>query len=140
MAVTSLITVSESDTYNALSPDWLALTPDAKKEAHIYNASVYMQTKWTCADVDWSDTSTLDDDLKRACAYYADADRIGVLSSPVAVTAKTGNVTEETRKLGTMLKTTKWAEGGTTSGDPLESINNIMSMYCTSKVGRLIRV
>ncbi len=139
MAVTSLITIAESDTYNALSADWIALT-DPIKEAHIFNASVYMQTKWTCADVDWSDTDTLDEDLKRACAYYADADSIGVLSAPIETTDKHGNVTEETRKLGTMLKTTKWAEGGTTSGDPLESINSIMSIYCTSNVGRLIRV
>ena len=139
MAVTPLITIAESDIYNALSPDWLVLT-DPVKDAHIYNASVYMQQKWTCADVDWSDPTTLDDDLKRACAYYADADRIGVLSSPVAVTAKTGNVTEETRQLGSMLKTTKWADSGTTSGNPLESIDNIMSLYCTTNVGRLIRV
>ena len=139
MAVTSLITVVESDIYNALSADWVALS-DPIKEAHIFNASVYMQTKWRCVDVDWSDPTTLDDDLKRACAYYADADRIGVLSAPIELTDKHGNVIEETRKLGTMLKTTKWAEGGTTSGDPLESVNSLMAVHCTSNYGRLIRV
>jgi len=139
MAVTNLITISESDTYNALSSDWVALA-DPIKTAHIFNASVYMQANWACTDVEWDDTSTLDDDLKRCCSYYADADRIGVLSAPVATTVKHGNITEETKKLGTLLKTTKWAEGGSTSGDPLESINSLMSLYCTSLAGRLIRV
>ena len=140
MAVTNLITIAESDTYNALSADWIALT-DPVKTAHIFNASVYMQGQWTCAGVDWSDATTLDDDIKRACAYYADADRIGVLNTAVADVDKKGRVIEETGKLGTMLKTVKWAESGAAAtGNPLESINAIMSLYCTARAGRLVRV
>jgi len=140
MAVTNLITIAESDTYNALSAAWLALT-DPEKTAHIFNASVHMQAQWICADVEWDDTTTLDDDLQRACAYYADADRIGVLNTAVAVADKVGRKTEETGKLGTMLKTVKWAESGAAaSGNPLESIDSIMSLYCVAKASRLTRV
>ena len=139
MAITPLITIAEADAFNALSPDWLLLT-DPAKDAHIFNASVYMQAEWVCADVEWDDPTTLDEDVKRCCGYFADADRIGVLTAPIAVTAKTGNVTEETRKLGTMLKTTKWAESGLASGNPLESINKLMGLYCTAKAGQLRRV
>ncbi len=138
MSVTPLITKAESDTYNALSSDWLALT-DAVKDIHIFNASVYMQNNWSCTDVEWDDTTTLDDDLKRACAYYADADRIGVLNTAVSAVAPKGMMTEETKKLGTMLKTVKWAETGNVSGNPLASIDAIMKVYCVSQTGRLVR-
>lgn len=140
MAITPLITIAESDTYNALSADWIALT-DTVKDAHIYNASIHMITNWSCTDVDWDDTDTLDDDLKRACAYYADADRIGVLNPAVASTEAHGRVIEETGKLGSMLKTVKWSEnGGNVNGNPLASIDVICDIYCESLTGKLIRV
>ena len=140
MAVTNLITIAEADTFNALSASWLMLTANTKT-IHIFNASVYMQANWNCTDVDWADTTTLDSDMKRACAYYAEADRVGVLNTAVAAVDPHGKVTEETRKLGSMQKTTKWDEAGANvAGDPLESINAIMSLYCTTKSRFLTRV
>jgi hypothetical protein len=139
MAITPLLTPAEADVYNTASASWLALS-DALKTAHIFNATVYIKAKWNCSSFDWDDLTTFDDDVLRACAYYADADRIGVLTTAVTLADAHGAVTEETRKLGTMLKTTKWAESGNTTGDPLESINSIMGLYCSSNSGRLIRV
>lgn len=146
MAITPLITKTESDTYNALSSAWLALT-DVLKDNHIYNASLYMQAQFTCevddVAVDWADPTTLDDDMKRACAYYADADRLGVLFDDVATTEPHRAIIEEKKKLGSMEKTLKWASSGSfTSANPLESIDSIMLLYCTSNAGstKLTRV
>ncbi len=131
MAITPLITVPEADNFLLQSSDWLS-TPEPSKEGHIYNASVYMQLTWTCADVDWSDPLTLDDDLKRACAYYAEADRIGVLFDEMVKQDAHGKLTMEKRKLGTMEKTTQWSMfGQVTSGNPLDGIDSIMRLYCT---------
>ncbi len=141
MTIAPIITPAEADVYNVLSSSWLSL-PEPTKEAHIYNASLYIYTTWTCADVDWSDPLTIDDDIKRACAYYADADRVGVLFDPVEQTEKHRSVTMEKKKLGTMEKTTQWAQGGAiTSGNPLQSIDAIMGLYCTSSSSSpLVRV
>ena len=140
MSVTLLITTKEADSYLKQDESWMNLDKKVK-ENHIYNASVYMQVNWTCVDVDWSDPSTLNDDLKRSCAYYANADRIGVLNPSISNTPSHGQVIEETGKLGTMSKTTKWSDkGSNVNGNPLGSINSIMSLYCNSKSGTLIRV
>ncbi len=132
MSVVPLITIPESDTYNALSADWLALA-DEVKDAHIYNASVYMQTRWDCVDVVWSDPTTLDDDLKRACSYYAEADRLGSLNPDVSDTSAKGRITEETGQVDTLRETIKYSDSGAlVSGDnPLAMIDSIMSLYCT---------
>lgn len=140
MPVTPLITPAESDIYNALSSEWLVLSDD-EKSAHILRSSMYMQLNWTCTDVDWSDPSTLDDDLKRACAYYADADRLALLYSPVEQVDKRGRVIMEKKKLATMEETTQWSQTGSlTSGNPLESIDAVMSLYCSSNSSKLVRV
>ncbi len=131
MAITPTITDEESDVYNALSPDWIALTVN-QKDAHIYNASVHMQTSWYCGDVDWDDTASIDDDIKRACAYYAEADRIGVLFDPMIKEDTHGKKIMERRKLDTMEKTTQWSMfGGAVNGNPLASVDAIMSTYCS---------
>ncbi len=131
MSISPIISVAEADTYNVLSADWLN-TPEPNKEAHIYNASLYIHTTWTCSDIDWSDPLTIDDDVKRACAYYADADRLGVLFDPIEKTEAHRAMTMEKKKLGSMEKTIQWAQGGAlTSGNPLQSIDAIMSLYCT---------
>lgn len=133
MAITPLITKAEADVFNALSSAWLALTDDLK-DFHIYNASVYMQTRWTCTDVEWDDTTTLDEDLKRACAYYAEADRLETLMAPVSDIEHKGRIVEETGKVDTLLETTKYSDSGTTvtGGNNLQSIDAIMSIYCTA--------
>jgi len=140
MSVVPLITTKEADSYQKQNEDWLNLDKPIK-EIHIYNASVYMTLNWTCVDVDWSDPTTLNDDLKRSCSYYADADRLGVLNPSLSNTQNTGRVTEETKKLGSMSKTTKWSDdGGNVNGDPLTLIDNIMMLYCNSNSGKLMRV
>ncbi len=143
MSVINLITNEEADVFNALSEDWLALD-EAQKTNYIFNASLYMQTRWTCIDVDWTDTTTLTDVLKRACAYYAEADRLQVLFAEMTPTDAKGRVIEETGKVGTLLETTKWADSGAIySGDPLEKVDALMYISCTrSGVGssELVRV
>ncbi len=137
MAVTPLITISEADQFNGLSSGWMGASSEYKTR-YILNASTYMQAKWDCADVDWSDTSTLDDDLKRACAYYADADRLGVLFPAVEETEPHRAIIKERKKLEGMEKETMWADiGALTSKKPLESINAIMRLHCT-RVGRVL--
>ena len=131
MAISNLITNAVADTYNALSSGWLALA-DITKTRHIFNASAYIQARWSCVDVDWDDETTIDNDILRACAYYADADRVGVLFPAVAVVEPHRAITVEKKKLGSMEKTLQWADaGGLTTGNPLASIDAIMSLYCT---------
>lgn len=138
MTIVKLITPAESDTYNADSAEWLALTDD-EKNVYIFNASLYMQTKWYCADVDWEDPTTLVDDQKRACAYYAEADRKGLLYAPVAEpVAVGGNVIEQSEAIGSLKETTKWS-GGRYYTNPLSSIDSLMSVYCTSSSATLRR-
>ena len=105
MAVEILIDETTADLYNADSAGWLALTT-AAKDVHIFNASVYIQSNWTCVDIDWDDNTTWTDDLKRACAWYADADRAGVLfPDALSTETKRGRLVQETKKMGPMSKT-----------------------------------
>lgn len=135
MAVTPLITKTEADTYNALSSDWLAAS-NTDKDTYIYNASVYMQAMWTCTDVEWDDTTTLDDDLKRACAFYADADRLGYLYPTQTAIEDHRALTRKTQKLGTMEKTLEWSDTtGLKTAQPLSYIDSIMRLYCTKTGG-----
>lgn len=137
MAVVPLITKTDADGYNGAA--W-ALLSDAEKDKHIYNASVYMQTSWTCLDVDWEDTSTLNADLEKACAMYAEADMLGLLFAPMAATEKHRAKVLERKKLGSLEKETRWsAIGGFTSGNPLEAIDAIMKVHCYKALD-LIRV
>ena len=134
MAITPIISVSEADVFNALSPNWLALTPE-QKTAHIFNSSLYILNSWSCVDeagdaVDWSSPPV---DLKKACAYYAEADRIGVLFDPMIKEDIHGKKTMEKKKMEGFEKTIQWSMfGGIVNGDPLSSVDAIMKQYCTS--------
>lgn len=142
MALTPIITVEQADSYNAQSAEWLALSNEMK-EVHIFNASLYMQSMWTCADVIWTDSSTIDDDLLRACAYYADASRVGVLYTAVAVNEKHRSLIMHKRKMEGMEETFQWGQGGAiVTGNPLESIHALMKLHCTANVSgiELVRV
>jgi len=134
VTIVSLITVAEADTFNALSNDWLFLS-SAEKSAYIFNASIFMQTGWSCivdgATVDWEDPTTLNEDLKRACAYYAEADRIGVLFDPMEKEDIHGKKVMEKRRVDTLEKTTQWSMfGAAVNGNPLDSVDAIMKVYC----------
>ena len=131
MSIIPLITTAEADVYLALSAEWLALEP-AQKEAYIYNSTLYMQARWTCTDVDWADPESLDDDLSRACALYAEADRIGCLFDAMEVQDPHGKKTMEKRVLDTMEKTTQWSMfGSVVNGNPVDSIDTLMGLYCS---------
>lgn len=133
MSVINLITVVESDTYNADSSDWLALT-DAVKSGHIFNASLYMQTRWTCTDIEWDDTTTMTDNTKRACAYYAEADRLGLLFQAMAEPDEPhGRLIETTEEISGMRETNKWSSFGptVTGTNPLEGADALMMPECT---------
>lgn len=132
MSIISLITPSESDVFNVLSPVWIALT-DPEKEAFIFNSSVYMQLNWDCESVEWDDPSTLDNDLKKACAFFAEADRIGVLFDEMKKEDVHGKKTMFKEKLEGLEEITQWSMfGQAVNGNPLDSVNAIMKMYCTS--------
>lgn len=104
----ALITPEEADVFLAMYPDWIALDTPAKTD-HIAKASVYLQTHWLCEDVDWSDESTLDEDVKESCAYYALADSVGTLyTSPDSTEETMGLVSEQTSKLGSLQTTVKY--------------------------------
>lgn len=135
MATTAIITVAEADVYLALHADWLALTSPIK-EAHIFNASLYIHANWSCADVDWADSLTIDDDIKRACAFYAYADSVGALFAPIEETEEHRSIIMEKKKLGSMEKTKQWAfSGKMTSGDPLENMDAMMALHCEKTSG-----
>ena len=138
MAITALIDIATANSYNGDA--WDALT-DPEKTMHIYNATVYMQTRWYCSDVDWDTPADLDDDLQRACAYYADADRLGLLYTALASAEPHRAIVKERKKLEGMEKEIQWADvGALTTGNPLESIDAIMRLYCTAKSSTLVRV
>ena len=130
--IENIVTIEESDTFNALSPEWESLTA-VQTNAHIYNATLYIHSSWLCTEIDWTDLASVDGDVKRACSFYADADRIGVLFDPIEKTDAHRTKTMEKKKLGTMEKTIQWAQGGTiVSGNPLQSIDAIMRLYCSN--------
>lgn len=139
--VLPIITIEESDTYNTSSTDWLELS-DTEKTLHIFYASLYIQTKWTCLEIDWEDLTTVPDDIKRACAYYADADRLKLLYSPMTADYAKGRLVEQTNGMDPFVETLKWAAiGPDYSGKPLERIDAIMSTACTKTgYGQLVRV
>lgn len=127
----AVITPTEADVFLALEAAWLLLT-DTVKEDHISKASIYMQTAWTCSDIDWSDDTTIPDDVKQACAYYALADSNGNLYPEATATpTDKGNILEETKKAGSLQKTVKYSDSHLNdSGDLLQFPNSLMSPYC----------
>lgn len=133
MAIVALVDIATADNYNVTRSDWLALT-DPVKTQHIWNASLYIQSGWTCTDIDWDDDTTWTDDLKRACSYYAYADSLGVLfKGAYSDDTPRGKLIEETKRVeGAVLKSVKWAEtGANVIGDPLGMIDSIMLTMCT---------
>ncbi len=136
--ITSIITVAEADTYLAAFPDWLALDVSVK-EAHISNASLYIQTKWSCAvagvAIDWTNTLNIPDEIKHACAWYALADSSGNLYGDVQTADPgTGKLTGKSVKAGSVTVTKSFSSGsvaisGSASSHGLP--DDLMSIYCT---------
>ena len=141
MSITSIITSAEADVFLALSPDWMAL-PSGDKDLKILNASLYIHSKWSCTGIDWSDLTTIDEDIKRACAYYAEADRVGVLFDAIVKEDKHGKKTMYKQKLEGMEEVTQWSMfGQIVNGYPLQMMDSLMTLHCKKRATeRLIRV
>ena len=133
--VKDIITAAEADAILTNETDWLAQT-DAEKERHIGYASTYMQQKWVCVDIDWSDDTTISDDMKEACAYYALASFNDTLYPSTEASADTqGVVVEQTDKVGSLQSTTKWDAGGGQTTYPLQYPNALMCFECEKASG-----
>ncbi len=134
--ITPIITIAEADAFLAAYPDWLTLTDD-QKTAHIYNGSLYIQTTWTCVDVDgdaidWTDTANIPEEIKNACALYAYADSLGNLYGSVA-TADTRKTTKEMVKAGSVTIDEEFAAGGSSAVGVKGSFglpDTLMGLYC----------
>lgn len=105
----AIITAAESQVILSNEAEWLALT-DTVQEYHISRASVYIQTRWTCDEIDYDDDTTITDEVKEACAYYALADLNGTLLDSSVSDDTVGKVIEESKKVGSLTKTIKWAD------------------------------
>jgi len=101
----TVITPSEADVFLADKADWLALT-DSVKEGHIAKASVYLQTAWTCTDIDWDDDNTISSVVKEACSYYAYANFVGNLYPSLDVDGTAlGRLTQQTENIVLVIQT-----------------------------------
>lgn len=128
----AVITPAESQVILSAEADWMALTDD-EQEQHISIGSVYIQTKWTCLEVDWDDDTTISDEIKEACAYYSLADLRGTLYESSVSDDSTGKIVEESKAVGSLKSTTKWADNNTTK-HYTQYPDGLMSIECT-KVG-----
>ena len=103
--------------------------------------------KWMCTDVDWEDTDTISNEQKMACAYYAEANRLGLLYCSVqaqGIDENAGRLIELTSGVGPLKETKRWAENkGASAKNPLESIDALMLLGCrriNSSSGKVIVV
>lgn len=126
-----VITPAEADSYLSDKDDWLDLV-DSVKENRIARASVYLQTNWTCENIDWSDSSTIPEIVKESCAYYAYADFRGNLFSELSSDGTPlGRITELTKDLDGLLTTTKYSDKtGSVSPNPLSYPDALMGTEC----------
>ena len=140
----AVITAAESQVTLAAEADWMALD-EALQATHIGYGSIYVQTKWTCIDedtcleIDWTDAP---DDIKEAVAYFALANLRLVLypavNTQTAVSEK--NITEITKKLGTMQKTIKYDAPGVDYPNGLMYPETLMDSLCSkSGVGGAVK-
>jgi len=95
-----LITKTESNTYLTEFFGWSSL-PDATKDLHIKKASLFVQTNWICSEVDWSDSTTIPDDVKEATAYYAYASYSSNLFGSVT-SEDGGTIKKKSNKVGSL--------------------------------------
>lgn len=130
-----IITPAEADAILTNEVAWLALTEE-EKARHIGYASTFMQQKWLCVEVDWSDDLTISTDMKEACAYYSLASFNGSLYPASVQSSDTvGVVVEQTDKVGSLSSTTKWDTGGGQTTYPLQYPDALMSFECSRAAG-----
>ncbi len=128
----AIITPAESQVILAAESDWIALT-DSVQEQHIEKGSVYVQTQWTCVDVDWDDDTTISQEIKDAVAYYSLADFRGTLYDSTAPSeTDLGKISEESSAVGSLKKTIKYCCDEAPSTNPLQYPDSLMRIECTS--------
>ena len=139
----AIITPVEADIILAQFADWVALS-NALKTSHIAKASVYVQTQWTCVDVDWADSALIPADIKEAVAYYAAADMHGNLFGDFSSADDRGRIKRERSKVGSLEEEFEYS-----GSVPLYATRRslgypdvLMESLCTRKLGEvtLIRV
>ena len=131
-----IITVAEADVLLSLYQEWLSLTP-LQREKHISKASVYVQTQWTCVDIDWDDDLTIGDDIREAIAYYAYADAAGVLYGDVTASRDVGDLQMKSIKTGEVTVAKAYFKGigsinKTGTQSPLGYPNSLMGAHCSA--------
>lgn len=95
-----IISTQESDAILSVYPDWTSLE-SPEKLRYISMASVYVQTQWTCVDVDWSVSDDIPVDIKEAVAFYAMAAMAGTLFGDVTSNdGNKGKIKKERNKSG----------------------------------------
>lgn len=135
----AVITPTEADVFLAQFSDWLALT-NSQKLVHLAKASVYVQTQWTCVDVDWTDSLLIPADIKEATAYYAIADMGGNLfGDPSSTTMDRGKIKRERSKVGSLEEEFEYS-GSTPSISTKRLLGYpdvLMETLCTKKSGEI---
>jgi len=139
----AIITPTEADVILVQFADWIALS-NALKTSHIAKASVYVQTQWTCVDVDWAISADIADDIKEAVAYYAMADMANTLFGDVTSADDRGKIKRERSKVGSLEEEFEYS-GATPTYSTRRSFGYpdvLMESLCTRKLGEvtLIRV
>jgi len=137
-----IVTPAEADVYLANKADWIELS-DSVKSVYIARASVYIQTSWTCEDVDWSDNTTISDIIKESCSYYAYADFKGNLFPDLDIdSTPLGRVTQHTQKLEGLEETYKYSDTtGSITSNPLSYPDTLINTECSRvKSAQLTRV
>lgn len=132
----ALITPAQADATLASESDWKDLaTPE--KTNHIAFASTYVQLNWYCTGIDWSDETTIPDEVKEAVAYYALANSRGTLFEDTnPQTERSGDVQEKTSQLGGLKSTVKYFESSESEeGYPLQYPDALMDFYCNKVSG-----
>lgn len=128
--IRNIITIEEADTYLALEADWLELDDPAKTN-NISRASVYVQTKWVCNDIDYDDEDTIPEVVKEACAWYALANSRNLLYPDMQPSDRDGGfLTEKTIGAGALKKTIKFSEDGNPA-QVLSYPDDLMGTVCS---------
>jgi hypothetical protein len=134
----NIITIAESNQFLALHEDWLDLS-DEEKTFHISRACSYVQVKWVCANVNWSDSLTVPSNVKMAIAHYAYADFKGSLYGEPGSDEVSGRIKSYSNRVGLLSDSKVYS--GSMPGN-LKSLGYpdlLMSASCVSASTGMVR-
>lgn len=131
----AVITPAEADSFLSIYTSWSNLSQEQKLNA-IAKASVYAQTTWICANVDWD--AVTDANIKEAVAYYAYAASAGALYGDVTVRDEPhGKLRSDEYKVGVLTTKKAWYRGGATQPQgkdkSLAYPDTLMKTVCIAK-------